>query len=50
MVKERSKGWMLMIAILTFIIGFNFGFFIYSLLAISKDESTNAENEELNND
>lgn len=39
-----------MIAILTFIIGFNFGFFIYSLLVISKDESTNAENEELNND
>nr|DAF80883.1 MAG TPA: Protein of unknown function (DUF1043) [Bacteriophage sp.] len=41
---------MSMIAILTFIVGFNFGFFIYSLLAISKGESTNAENEELNND
>lgn len=50
MVKERNKGWMSMIAILTFIIGFIFGFFIYSLLTISKDNDISDEDEELKYD
>lgn len=39
-----------MIAILTFIVGLYFGFFICSSLVISKDTDTNAENKKLEDD